>query len=209
MESSGQFHHYGHSLVGARVNVRGEIQRNDMQQHSRLEAALRIQAFETVQFLRRHAPGFEHAYLLFIAPYFGARGGPFIDGEYTLTPTEAYAGQKFHDVLFRNIHEGQPMHGGDPSGFDVPYRVLLPKGLDGLLVTGRGSAYIRRGHDPTGMRARPSIMVLGQAAGTAAALAASGGVTPKHLDVKKLQRELLKQGFYLGDEQRLTELGLK
>lgn len=209
MGSSFGVRNYGSGLWGSHIYVRGEIHRNDMKQHSRLEAALRSHAFETVRFLRNNAPGFEKAYLLFTAPYFGARGGPFIDGEHTLTPEEAFTGRKFDDVLFRNIHEGQLQHGGDKSGFDVSYRMILPKGLDGLLVTGRGAAYLRRGHDPTGMRARPSMMVLGQATGTAAALAAREGITPKKLDVRKLQRELLKQGFFLGDENRLEELGLK
>ena len=208
LSSAGQFMNYGGGLAGGRVNVQGEIQRNDAKQHARLEAALRTQAFETVQFFRRHAPGFENAYLLFVAPYFGARGGPFIDGEYTITVEEAFTGARFPDVLFRNIHEGLPNHGGEKSGFDAPYRMLLPKALDGLLVSGRCAAYLRRGHDPTGMRARPSIMALGEATGIAAALAARNGGSTRNLDVKALQRALLRQGMYLGDKARLEELGL-
>ena len=196
-------------LAAGRLNMRGEIRREDMKQHSRLEAAARVHVFETVQFYREQVPGFENAYLLFVAPYFGARGGPCIDGEYTLTPQEAYTGQKFDDVMFRNTHEGQPMHGGDTSGFDVPYRILLPKGLDGLLVSGGGAAYQRRGHDPTGLRARPSMMAFGETTGIAAAMAVKTGATPKTLDVKTLQRELLLQGCYLGDEARLSALGLR
>ena len=198
---------YGNGLAGTYVDARGAIRREDMQQHSRLEATLRVHAFETVQFLKRTIPGFEQAYLLFVAPYFGARGGPYIDAERTLTVHEAYNGQKFDDTLFLNTHEGR-QHGGEPSGHDVPYRMALPKGLDGLLVTGRSAGYIRRGHDPTGMRARPSIMVFGHAIGAAAALAVKHGVTPKTLDVKLLQRALLDDGLYLGDEARLHELGL-
>ena len=165
---------FGGGLLGARLNVRGELRREDMKQNSLVEAAVRVRIVETVQFFREHVPGFENAYLLFMAPCFGARGGPCIDGEHTVTPHEAYTGQKFDDVMFRNIHEGLPEHGGDPSGFDAPYRMLLPKRMDGLLVTGRGAAYLRRGHDPTGMRSRPSIMALGEATGIAAALAATG-----------------------------------
>ena len=190
----------GDGLGSSRINAHGEIRREDMKRHSRLEAAVRVQAYETVQFFRNNAPGFEGAYLLFTAPYFGARGGPCIDAEYTITPSEAYTGQKLDDVMFRNIHEGQPVHGGDPSGFDAPYRMILPKGLDGLLVTGRCSGYLRRGHDPTGMRARPAIMALGEVTGIAAAVATKLRVTPKTLNVKILQQELLRQGAFLGDE---------
>ena len=208
MESVAQFKNFGSGLLGARLNVRGELRREDMKQHSRLEAEVRVHTVDTVQFFREHVPGFERAYLLFMAPYFGARGGPCIEGEHTVTPHEAFTGQKFDDVMFRNIHEGLPEHGGDPSGFDAPYRMLLPKGMDGLLVTGRGAAYARRGHDPTGMRSRPSIMALGEATGIAAALAARPGATPKTLTVNLLQREMLKQGYFLGDADRLVVLGL-
>ncbi len=198
----------GH-VGSSRLNVRGEIRREDMKQHSKIETAARVHAQETLHFYREHVPGFEKAYMLFMVPYFGARGGPCIDGERTVTAMEAYEGKKFRDVMYRNIHEGQDMHGGEKSGHDAPYRMIQPKEVEGLLVTGRGAAYIRRGHDPTGMRARPSIMALGEATGIAAALSTKLGVTPKQLDVKTLQRELLRQGAYLGDEARLAELGLR
>ena len=195
-------------LVGSRINMGGAIRRDDMHQHARLETAIRRHVFETAQFFRRYVPGFEQAYLLLVAPYFGARGGPHIDGEYTLTPQDVYTGRRFDDVLYRNTHAGQPHTGGEPSGFDTPYRSLLPKGLDGLLVTGRASAYIRRGHDPGATRARPALMQLGEAAGVAAALAVQDGVEPRDLEVKKLQQHLLRQGFYLGESARLAALGL-
>jgi hypothetical protein len=115
---------------------------------------------------------------------------------------------KFDDTLYRNIHLGQESHGGEPSGFDVPYRAVLPKNVDGLLVCGRGVAYLRRGHDPCAMRARPAMMVLGQAVGTAAAIAALDNSAPKSVDIKKVQRRLVSDGIYLGDEERLQELGL-
>jgi len=84
----------------------------------------------------------------------------------------------------------------------------VPRDLDGLLVCGRGAAYVRRGHDPS-TRARATTMHLGQAAGTAAAFAAADGISPRDLDVKRLQKELLRQGFYLGGQDRLRELGLR
>ncbi len=82
-------------------------------------------------------------------------------------------------MLFVNVHEGRPPHAGAVEGCDVPYRCLLPRGVDNLLVVGRGAAYVRRGHDPTGMRARPLVMVLGQAAGVAATLAIESNTTVK------------------------------
>lgn len=197
---------YGSGIGAAGITVRGEFNTDDWSDITMLESELRAHIFEFARFLNNHIPGFEKAYLLFMAPFLGARGGPCIEGEHTLTPEESIRGERFDDVIYVNIHEGE--HGGAKEGFDVPYRILLPKGLDGLLVTGRGAAYLRRGHDPSGMRARPSMMTLGQATGVAAALAAKSGVTPKKIDIKTLQKILVRQGLYLGDEARLKELGI-
>ncbi len=59
------------------------------------------------------------------------------------------------------------------------------------------------------MRGRMMVMHAGQVGGTAAALTVKQGVLPRQLDVKALQQALLEEGFYLGDEDRLEELGLK
>jgi hypothetical protein len=53
------------------------------------------------------------------------------------------------------------------------------------------------------------MMVLGQAVGTAAAIAALDSVTPKTVDIKKVQKRLVAEGIYLGDEERLKELGIR
>jgi len=114
-------------------------------------------------------PGWEKAYLFFISPFLGARGGPWIEGGYTLTVEDMKEGRRFPDILYVNFHEA--FHGGSPEGYDVPYRILLPKKVDGLLVTARGAAFIKRGQDPSSMRCKPAMMILGHATGTAAALA--------------------------------------
>jgi len=67
---------------------------------SLLEAGARMYIFEYVQRLRREVEGCEHAYVLFIAPFFGARGGPCIEGEYTLTVHDLRAGKLFDDVIY-------------------------------------------------------------------------------------------------------------
>jgi hypothetical protein len=192
--------------TGGRAVAFGAIDSGDGTQVSELEAALRTFIFETVQFLRTNVGGFGQAHLLAVSPYLGARGGPHIEGEVTLTPEDLRKGSRFDDVLYVYFLEGT-LGRGSAEGCDVPYRALLPREIDGLLVTGRGAAYLRRGHDPC-FRARPNLMLLGQATGTAAALAAEQSASPRHVDVKALQRKLLGEGFYLGDEARLKELGL-
>ena len=69
-----------------------------------------------------------------------------------------------------------------------------------MLVTGRGVAYVRRGHDGAArMRGRPAMMALGQASGMAAALCARDHVAPSSMDVRRLQAQLLVREFDLGD----------
>ncbi len=206
---SAHFRDIGDGLTVLLVSCRGAVDAADARQVSVIEGTLRALAFSRVLFFRKHVPGFENAYLVAIPEFLGWRGGPCIDGEHRLTVEEMFGGRKCDDVMYVNIHLGQADHGGDPSGFDVPYGCVLPKGIDGLLVCGRGASYERRGHDPCGMRARPSMMVLGQAVGTAAALAVREGVSPKHLEIRKLQRRLVDAGIFLGSEARLKELGIQ
>jgi len=207
--AGGRFSKIDKGVVKFYVSCDGAVDAANARQTSRIEGEMRALAFSTVTFYRNHAEGFENAYVLVCPSFFGWRGGPHIDGEHTLTLEERHEGQKFDDVLYRNIHLGQESHSGEPSGFDVPYGVILPKNIDGILVCGRGAAYLRRGHAPCAMRARPAMMVLGQAVGTAAAIAALDNVSPKNVDIKKVQKRLVAEGVYLGDEKRLRELGIK
>ncbi len=195
-------------VLGVSITLQGAVDSGDSSHVTQAETLMRRFALECAERLRRNAPGCERCYALHLSPVVGARGGPCIDGEYTLTVEDHERGARFDDVLFLNIHEGRPPHAGALAGCDVPYRCLLPQAVDNLLVVGRGVAYIRRGHDPTGMRARPLVMVLGQAAGVAATLAIESDTTVKGVDRRELQRRLLADGFHLGDADRLRELGL-
>jgi len=195
---------YGGGVGAIRMHAFGAIDIDDWRQVTLLEGGVRARVYELVEIMKRHIAGCEKAYVLFTAPFIGTRGGPCIEAEHVLTPEESIRGARFDDVMYVNIHES--LHGGAKEGFDVPYRILLPKGLDGLLVTGRGAGYQRRGHDPTGMRARPSMMVLGQTTGTAAGLCVRRNESPRKLDITELQRFLVEQGLCLGDQARLKAL---
>ena len=197
----------GAGVVSYRVGARGQIDCDDAAQMARIENFVRRQGYRFYAFMKRECPGFERAFVVGMSSFLGMRGGPCIDGEHVLTVEEQRDGARFDDALYRNVHAIWA-HGAAASGFDVPYRCLLPRRIDGLLVAGRGAAFIRRGHDPSAMRARVSMMVLGEAAGAAAAMAAAAGVAPRKLDVKQLQRRLVAAGFSLGPPERLRELGL-
>jgi len=176
-------------------------------QMSDVEFRLRMLIFERLQFYHKYVPGFENAYLLMVAPYLGARGGVCIEGEYTLTMDDCKAARRFDDVVylygeFRALK--YTCEQGEPAWVDMPYRVMLPKKVDGLLAVGRCAS----GIPDTLLRNRLAAKYMGQVGGMAAAMAAREGVSPKRIDVKKLQRALLDAGFHLGDRHRLKELGL-
>ncbi len=184
-----------------------ELNIADGLQISELEAKLRALIFETVQYYRKYVPGFERAYLLLIAPFLGARGGPCIEGEYTLTMDDCKAARRFDDVIylygeFRALR--YTCEQGECKWVDMPYRVMLPKKIGGLLAVGRSAS----GIPDTLLRNRLAVKHMGQVGGMAAAMAAKRGVSPKELEVKELQLALLDAGFYLGDRHRLKELGL-
>jgi len=174
---------------------------------SALEAGMRMFIFEYVQRCREEIRGCENAYLLVIAPYFGARGGPCIDGEYTLTTQDCREGRRFDDVIYvygETLALRYTGAQGEYKWADVPYRVMIPKRLDGLIAVGRSASCI----PDTLLRAREGVMFLAQAGGTAAAMAVKQDVEPRNIDVKELQKKLLAAGYYLGDENRLKALNL-
>ena len=182
---------------------------HDAARISRDEIDTRMALFEQVRRWQQEVPGFEDAYLMSVAPYFGSRGGPCIEGDYTLTTEDMTAGKRFPDVVYIYDHidwlfwnEGR--FGKKASWTDVPYRVMLPKGLNGLLAVGRSASSI----PDTLLRSRMAVMHMGEAGGAAAALAVRDGVSPRDIDIRELQKRLLTQGYYLGDSTRLQELKL-
>jgi predicted nucleic acid-binding protein len=201
-----------YGILGALVGVHGteKALSGDKAEMTALGVASRSDIFETAQFLIRRVPGFEKAYLHIAAPYFHSRGGRSIISEHPVTRDEARTGRRFDDVVFladdpehRVGREGEESR-GEQRAYDFPYRQFLPRGVEGLLVTGRAAII-----QPPCMRVRWMVFLMGQAVGAAAALAAKAGKTPRALDVKELQKRLYeKHQVFLGDEKRLRELGI-
>lgn len=202
----------GSDLAAVKVQLarpHGKVDAGSGEHIAKLERGMRLYVFEAVQQMKKEFPGCKNIYLLEISPYLGARGGPCIDGVYTMTMDDCKAGRRFDDVMYL-FGEARALRytclqEGKCKWPDVPYRVMVPKKIDGLLCAGRSAS----GIPDTLLRNRTAVKHMGEAAGTAAALAVKDGVSPRQLDVKKLQRKLLEAGFYLGDETRLKELGLR
>jgi hypothetical protein len=162
-----------------------------------------------LDFLRERVPGCENAYIVMESPTVGTREGRRIVGEYVLKEDDCLEGRKFPDVIAIGGPRGPDAHSvtglwGDgitselTKPFDIPYRCLVPKVIDNLLVAGR---CISATHLTFGaIRDIATSMSTGEAAGAAAAISVRQGVAPRSLDVNLLQKALLAQGVLLSLE---------
>ncbi|MDX3907193.1 MAG: FAD-dependent oxidoreductase [Pigmentiphaga sp.] len=183
------------------------IDGTDAWQLSEGELQGRRQAREFFEFLREYAPGFESSYILDIAPQVGIRETRRIVGEYQLTEEDVLGCASFDDTIGVNGWPVEAHVAGDivfkfvdvPNcrGFNhLPYRMLLPLGVDNLMVAGRCASMTHMGQSAA--RVTGPCFAMGQAAGTAAALSLRAGVAPRKLEVPRLQQVLQQDGAYLG-----------
>jgi hypothetical protein len=165
------------------------------------------------KFLKERIPGFEDSYIIQMQPMVGTRESRRILGEYRLTEQECISGARFPDVIAKcghacNVHSctgiwGEYINLEPKRPFDIPYRCLVPQKIDNLLVAGRPISVSHIAHGAT--RDIPICMATGEAAGTAAALSARLGTSPRKLDVRLLQKTLLSQGALLFLEEEKAE----
>ena len=179
----------------------------DARQLSWAEVEGRRQIVDFFDFLRSSAPGFEQAYLLEIAPQVGVRETRRVIGDYQLTEQDVLGCASFDDTIGVNGWPIEAHVAGDvvfkfmdipaSRGFNqLPYRMLLPRGIENLLVAGRCASMTHMGQSAA--RVSGACFVMGQAAGTAAALSLQAGSAPRVLDVQALQARLEADGAYLG-----------
>jgi FAD-dependent oxidoreductase family protein len=143
-----------------------------------------------LDFYRRHAPGFEKAFLFLSAPQLGVRHARRLSGVRKMLRAHWPTAQVFDDEV-----------GVTPSvspkfpNISIPYGSLVPAELDGLLACGRHIACDPNSHGF--MREIPQCWITGQAAGLGAALAANRGIEPRAVNLDDLQSALARQGAYL------------
>jgi hypothetical protein len=148
----------------------------------------------SLDYLRKNVPGFEECYVVDTASQIGTRGSRRLKGEHTLTWEEVTSGLIHEDAVVISSHLGQTASKEHPLA-SIPYRSLVPSRIDNLLVAGRCfSADARASNDYNWIQ---HCVPMGQAAGTAAALAVRGGIQPRHVDHVLLQERLLSQGAVL------------
>lgn len=173
---------------------------------TRAEIEGRKQAFELIAFFRKYIPGFANCTLIDTAVQIGVRETRRIVGEYMLTADDLISGRAFEDVIALygypiDIHSPDRITTEFNTSFhtanvyQLPYRILVPKSIDGLLVAGR---CVSATHEALGaIRVMPCAFAMGQAAGAAAAVASGQGIAPRRVDPGQLQQILRKQDVVL------------
>ena len=202
MEESGIWGPLGFSLHENEFTyINGTCVRNvdatNVLELSAAEVKLRLQVMKLAQMLVQYIPGFENAYVSWTPVKVGVRLTRIVRCEHVLSLEEIVGGARFEDEVFLyGFHDCAPrITIRDGKWFGFPYRAMLPVHVDGLLVAGRCVTREWEAHMST--RNTVSCMAQGQAAGTAAALAAQRGVTPRNVDVQLLRSTLRDQGVFL------------
>ena len=169
----------------------------DAEQISRSITDGRRMAFTVAEVYRKHIPGFADSFVAGTAANLGVRTSRYLDGEFAFTGEMLKAGVRQPDSVGTLVGWDHPVkhRGADAWGCqvcradsaDLPYRCLLPKKVDGLLM-GAGRSISTA--NPSLLRVMAHTMVVGQAAGTAAAVAVKREETPRNVEVAAVQAAL-------------------
>lgn len=172
---------------------------------TKAEIEAREQVYEIYHFMKDNIPGFENARVLSTAIQIGIRESRKIEGEYTLTQEDLKSLARFDDAIAASNYDID-IHSPDGTGtshyyfapgdwYQIPYRCLVPKKLNNLLVAGR---CISSTHEAqASYRIMPYCCELGQAAGVAASVAKKNGTNIKNVDVPAVQEILRKHDFVI------------
>jgi hypothetical protein len=166
----------------------------------------RLQALEYVRFLKDYVPGYKKAELATFSVQLGIPETRRIYGVYRLNADDVLSARKFDDQVglcgapIEDHHEGsdtkwQYLPEGECVG--IPYRTLIPKNSDNVLVAGR--CFSANHVAQSSVRSMAQCMLMGQAAGTAAAMAVRQSKQPSNIDTQELQT-ILKQNGAILDE---------
>ena len=162
----------------------------------------RRQTAQLVEFMKKKIAGFESAYLSKMAAQIGVRESRRIMGRYVLTEDDVLSARHFSDGI-ANCRYSIDIHNPTGTGtvikrlkrgtyYQIPYRCLVPKGADNLLVASRCISSTHEAH--SSLRVQPIVWCIGQAAGTAAAKCVKDKTMPAFVDTDQLRKTLKKQG---------------
>ncbi len=196
--------------VGVNMTHMTHVDATDAGDLTRATIEGRRQAHHLTEVFRQVVPGMEDCYLIATAPMLGLRESRRIEGEVTLTAHDMLAGREWEDAIgygnfYIDIHnpEGPGMseqtYRPEPGfRYQIPYRIMVPKAVDNLLVAGRCVSVT---HEALGsIRVMLTCMVMGEAAGAAAMLSLREEVPPRELPPDVLQARLEVQDVIFAED---------
>ena len=164
----------------------------DVEQLTRIDVRARKRTAITFEFMKKNMPGFEESFIMLTSPQLGTQGGRRVIGEYTLSEKDLESDEVFEDTIAVLANNDYGKISNEHPALCIPYRCFVPKATDNLLVACRAFSSSDKVNETFNII--PHCLCYGQAAGTAAALAAKSGVQPRKVDYKTLQNALKKQG---------------
>ncbi len=161
---------------------------------TRLEVEMRKIMRRGFDFIKKNIPTFENSFILDTASQTGTRGSRRLIGEYVITGEDFQSCKKFDDSIAVFPRLGPP-GAGEVKHVYISYRALVSVNVEGLLVAGRSFSSDQAANNMASLI--PHCIAMGQAAGTAAAIAVKQGINPRNVDYKNLQNTLKEQGVPL------------
>lgn len=168
----------------------------------------RKQAYVILEFLRKHAPGYENAYISSMPAVVGVRETRRFLGVEYLDRKDLVTGRKWPDAIawdakfVIDIHnpdgpgQAEGREGGVHQGaaeqvqpYDIPYGCLIPREIDGLLLSGRCISGSHAAH--ASYRVQRIMLAVGAGAGVGAAIAAKKNIKPREVNASEIQKVLL------------------
>ncbi len=189
------------------IDMAYRVDATDARSLSEAIASMRDFIVRTSAYFQEFMPGFEDAYLLQVADIVGVRETRRIIGDYMLTGSDVLDARAFPDAIGYcgatvDVHD---VEGGkkvtrmsaikEGKSYQIPYGILVPKGIENLLVAGRCVSADRVACGS--IRQQAGCLVTGQGAGVAAAVAGANRVAPRKVDIGLVQQELRRQGAVL------------
>jgi len=168
----------------------------DVEALTAAEIDLRGRMFDIADFFRQHIAGCKDGYVAGPAPSVGQRRARAIHCDYELTREDCTEGRTFEDQIGCFSFIDNPVDlVRDAGAYGIPYRALLPTGVDNALIAGRMMTVDLPAHNST--RNTVCCLLCGQAAGAAAAMAAAKEISPREVDVQELRDQLKTDGVLL------------
>lgn len=161
----------------------------------------RSQITKIVQFLHDYVPGYENCWLMSSASQVGVRESRHFEGLSSLTPDDILSAKLHNDWVVRRAFFNFDVHNltgasldktgvqhewKQPDDYSIPFGCILPKKVEGLLLSGRNISGSHLAH--SNFRVMPICIALGEAAGTAAALSIKNNCRLRDVDVTKIQQ---------------------